>query len=97
MVADSSLYSADHVEKLTEGGVKFMTRVPETISLCKNADSGGGDRSIGSLTESYRGEEYRSEYGGVEQRWLVVYSEEAEELLRGYKGQVRVKKRPRAF
>ncbi|MCS3634875.1 transposase [Salinibacter ruber] len=29
VVADSSLYSADHVEKLTESGVKFVTRVPD--------------------------------------------------------------------
>jgi transposase len=35
VVADSSLYSADHVEKLTESGVKFVTRVPETISEAK--------------------------------------------------------------
>ena len=31
VVADSALYSADHVEKLTESGVKFVSRVPETI------------------------------------------------------------------
>jgi hypothetical protein len=34
-----------------------------------------------SLTEGYRGEECRSEYGDTEQRWLVVYSE-AEERAR---------------
>ena len=34
------------------------------------------------LKEGYRAEECRSEYGGVEQRWLVVHSEEAEERAR---------------
>lgn len=34
------------------------------------------------LKEAYRAEECRSEYGGVEQRWLLVYSEEAEERAR---------------
>jgi Transposase len=34
------------------------------------------------LTGGYRGEACRSEYGGVEQRWLIVYSEEAEERAR---------------
>ena len=92
MVADSSLCSADHVEKLTEGGVKFVARVPETISEAKTRIQEAEIESMGSLTEGYRGEEYRSEYGGVEQRWLVVYSEEAEELLRGYKGRVRVER-----
>jgi transposase len=34
------------------------------------------------LTEGYRAEECRSEYGDAEQRWLVVYSEQAEERAR---------------
>jgi Transposase len=34
------------------------------------------------LTDGYRAEECRSEYGGTEQRWLVIYSEEAEERAR---------------
>ncbi|WP_263842084.1 hypothetical protein [Salinibacter sp.] len=34
------------------------------------------------LADGYRAEEHCSEYGGVEQRWLVVYSEEAEERAR---------------
>ena len=87
VVADSSLYSADHVEKLTEGGVKFVTRVPGTISEAKTRIQEAEIESMDSLTEGYRGEEYRSKYGGVEQRWLVVYwlvvySEEAEDRAR---------------
>ncbi|MCS3634867.1 transposase [Salinibacter ruber] len=80
VVADSALYSSDHVEKLTESGVKFVTRVPETISEAKieSMEPLTGE----SLTEGYRAEECRSEYGDVEQRWLVVYSEEAEERAR---------------
>ncbi len=35
VVADSALYSKEHVRKLTEGGVKFVTRVPKTISEAK--------------------------------------------------------------
>ena len=62
VVADSSLYSADHVEKLTEGGVKFVTRVPETISGAKTRIQEAEIESMGSLTEGYRGEEYRSEW-----------------------------------
>jgi len=82
VVADSALYSADHVEKLTESGVKFVTRVPETISEAKTRIQEAEIESMDSLTEGYRGEECRSEYGGVEQRWLLVYSEEAEERAR---------------
>jgi len=79
VVADSSLYSADHVEKLTESGVKFVTRVPETISEAKTRIQEAEIESMEPLTDGYRAEECRSEYGDTEQRWLVVYSEEAEE------------------
>jgi len=82
VVADSSLYSADHVEELTESGVKFVTRVPETISEAKRRIQEAEIESMDSLTEGYCEEECRSEYGGVEQRWLVVYSEEAEKRAR---------------
>ena len=68
VVADSSLYSADHVEELTESGVKFVTRVPETISEAKRRIQEAEIESMDSLTEGYCGEECRSEYGGVEQR-----------------------------
>jgi transposase len=79
VVADSSLYSADHVEKLTESGVKFVTRVPETISEAKSRIQEAEIESMEPLTDGYRAEECRSDYGETEQRWLVVYSEEAEE------------------
>jgi transposase len=82
VVADSSLYSADHVEKLTESGVKFVTRVPETIGEAKTRIQEAEIESMELLKEGYRAEECRSEYGGVEQRWLVVHSEEAEERAR---------------
>jgi transposase len=82
VVADSSLYSADHVEKLTESGVKFVTRVPETISEAKTRIQEAEIESMEPLTEGYRAEERRSEYGDTEQRWLVVYSEEAEKRAR---------------
>ena len=82
VVADSSLYSATHVEKLTESGVKFVTRVPETIGEAKTRIQEAEIELMESLTEGYRAEECRSEYGDTEQRWLVVYSEEAEKRAR---------------
>jgi len=82
VVADSALYSADHVKKLTESGIKFVTRVPETISEAKTRIQETEIESMEPLTGGYRGKTCRSEYGGVEQRWLIVYSEEAEERAR---------------
>jgi transposase len=79
VVADSSLYSADHVKKLTESGVKFVTRVPETIGEAKRRIQETEVESMEPLKEGYHAEEYRSDYGDAEQRWLIVHSEEAEE------------------
>ena len=82
VVADSALYSKDHVRKLTEGGVKFVTRVPKTISEAKTRIREAQIESMEPLTDGYRVKEGRSEHGDTEQRWLVVYSEEAEKRAR---------------
>ena len=82
VVADSSLYSANHVEELTESGVKYVTRVPKTISEAKTRIQEAEIESMEPLKEGYRVKECRSEYGDIEQRWLVVHSEEAEERAR---------------
>ena len=68
VVADSSLYSTDHVEELTESGVKFVTRVPKTISEAKTRIQEAEIESMEPLKEGYRAEECRSEYGDTEQR-----------------------------
>ena len=59
-----------------------VRKIGETISEAKTRIQEAEIESMDSLTEGYRGEECRSEYGGVEQRWLLVYSEEAEERAR---------------
>ena len=82
VVADSALYSADHVKELTDARVKFVTRVPTTIGEAKQRIQEAEITSMEPLTEGYRAEECRSEYGGAEQRWLVVYSEQAERRAR---------------
>ena len=79
VVADSALYRKDHVRKLTEGGVKFVTRVSKTISEAKTRIREAQIESMEPLADGYRAETCRSEYGDVEQRWLVVHSDEAEE------------------
>jgi transposase len=78
VVADSSLYSASHVEDLDNSGVKFITRVPGTLSEAKEIVRETDPAALEPLTEGYEAREHISEYGGVEQRWLVVHSEAAE-------------------
>ncbi len=75
-VADSALYSKSKL--LSSNEYLWLTRVPETIeearALVLQPDSeiewkDGGD--------GYKTLSTRSTYGGIEQRWLLVYSEQA--------------------
>lgn len=82
VVADSALYSADHIRRLHEAGTKFITRVPETISEAKQALRDVDVETMEPLTEGYRSASYNSGYGDIPQRWLIVYSEAAEARAR---------------
>ncbi len=74
IVADSALYTAKTLQDL--GGFPWITRVPETI---------GGTRELilavsGEWLETRPERAYTevgSSYGGVKQRWLVVYTQAA--------------------
>lgn len=79
-VADSALYNRKTLETISSS-MKWITRVPENLSDAKRVL-----QSLDSLKElepGYAGKELISEYGGVKQRWLLVYSEQA--YLRGEK------------
>lgn len=79
VVADSALYSSGHIQDLDEMGTKFITRVPGSISEAKQAVAEADLGAMKSLSDGYRGKAHRSEYGNVKQRWLLVWSEEAEQ------------------
>lgn len=79
VVADSALYSADHVNQLSCNFVKFITRVPETVGVAQQVIQDTDPMELEQLAEGYRARQHRSEYGGVKQRWLVVHSDEASE------------------
>jgi transposase len=79
VVADSALYSADHIRDLDEAGTKFITRVPGTIEEAKQAAREADLEAMKPLADGYRGRSLRSEYGGAPQRWLLVWSEQAEQ------------------
>nr|WP_238360949.1 IS1634 family transposase [Iningainema tapete] len=78
MVADAALYNAKNISSLS--GTRWLCRVPITIGLAKDAISTllSTDFISSSLTGYYYSV-VRSNYGGVEQRWLVVESTERKE------------------
>jgi len=78
MVADAALYNAKNISSLS--GMKWLCRVPLTIGLAKELVSTllSTDFIKSSLT-GYRYAVIKSNYVGVEQRWLVVESSERKE------------------
>lgn len=73
-VADSALYTQETLASISSS-MKWITRVPEQLTMAKQII-----QEIDPLEElepGYTGKEYRSEYANVQQRWLLVRSEQA--------------------
>jgi transposase len=75
-VADSALYSADNLASL--GNLRWLCRVPRTLGEARRALAQTPREEFvqSSLHEGYRIAQIESNYGGVDQRWMVVHSEE---------------------
>jgi transposase len=73
-VADSALYTKETIGDLSSS-MKWVTRVPETLAEAKQTVQYTG--VLEDLEPGYQGKEFKSEYGAVRQRWLLVYSEQA--------------------
>ena len=74
-VADSALYTKESLKELE--GVKWVTRVPETIREAKEHIHALDRDQMTYLGNGYYVKEVESTYGEVAQRWLLVYSEKA--------------------
>jgi transposase len=75
MVMDSAFYSEENITSCSD--VSWITRVPETLKEIKSLYA-TVDRSVFTpLEEGYAIYPYTSTYGGVPQRWLVVFSVQA--------------------
>jgi transposase len=76
LVADSALYSADNLQKLAETQLKWITRVPATLGEAQAVLAQADPQTMAPLREGYRFRVLSSTYGGVAQRWVLVYSEQ---------------------
>ncbi len=74
-MADSALYNADNLPKLAETQLKWITRVPATLGEAQAALAQADPLTLAPLTTGYRYRGLTSTYGGVAQRWVLVYSE----------------------
>jgi transposase len=75
LVADSALYSEENLQKLAKTHMKWITRVPATVSEAQAALAQANPQTMAPLMEGYRYQELTSTYGKVEQRWVLIYSE----------------------
>jgi len=80
-IADAALYTKERL--LQSNDYIWVTRVPESISEAKNLVE-QEDKEISWVEGEggYKTAEYKSVYGGIEQRWLLVFSEQAYERER---------------
>lgn len=74
-VMDSAGYSENSLKALQN--MLWLMRVPETLAEAKHLVKESAQDQMVELEPGYYGQEVRSEYGGVAQRWLVVFSQAA--------------------
>jgi transposase len=75
LVADSALYSEANLQKLAQIHMKWITRVPATVNAAQTVLAQADPQALASLTAGYRYHELTSTYGGIEPRWVLIYSE----------------------
>lgn len=77
-IADSALYTKDKL--LKNNDCIWVTRVPETITEAKKlVEKPDEEISWIEREEEYKTAPFSSSYGGIEQRWLLIFSKQAYE------------------
>ncbi|MEZ9133635.1 IS1634 family transposase [Vibrio breoganii] len=76
-IADAALYTEESITSLDEQQQKFITRVPMTLKLSKQALLNLKPEQLTAIGNGYSGHWIKSDYGNVEQRWLLIKSEQA--------------------
>jgi transposase len=82
LVADSALYTAENLGHLAQSGMKWMTRVPATLNEVHAVLARVTPETMTLLPDGYRYHEEVVTYGGIPQRWIVVYSEARQQRSR---------------
>lgn len=74
-VADSALYREANLQQLAQTAMKWIPRVPATLSEAQAALARVDPQALASLQEGYRDHELTSTYGGMAPRWVRIDSE----------------------
>ena len=76
-IGDAALYVAETIQSLHQQGQLFISRAPQKLKAVRQAISQQHTLSFESLDNGYSGAWLQMNYGDVEQRWLLVSSEQA--------------------
>lgn len=77
MVSDSAGYTGASLKAYEQQGVHWVMSVPGTLKEAKEHLAEADPTTMRGLAEGYHYTPLRSRYAGVEQRWLLIYSEQA--------------------
>jgi transposase len=72
-IGDSAMYTAETLKTLPKE-MKFISRVPENIKMVKDIYNNMESNQLIPIDEKYSYYEYKTEYAGIEQRWIVFFS-----------------------
>jgi transposase len=75
LVADSALYREANLQKLAQTHMKWIRRVPATLSPAQAGLAQANPQILASLKAGYRYDELPSSDGGIEPRWVLIDSE----------------------
>jgi transposase len=76
LVADSALYNAANLHKLAKTSLKWMTRVPATLTAAQAVCAQAPPATMAALPHGSRDAVVTASYGGVAHRWVLCYSEQ---------------------
>ena len=77
LVADAALYVKDTIQELHELTQLFITRVPQKLKESKALINNAPNLDFIEMGNGYSGVWHHSTYGNVEQKWLLILSEQA--------------------
>lgn len=78
-VADAALYNQTSLDELSKSPIKFITRVPSSLKEVKNLFDTIVESDMHEYSDNYKILGFCNEYGGVKQRWVLVFSKAAYE------------------
>lgn len=76
IVMDSAGFSEDTLKEAQD--IRWLTRVPETIAQAKKHVKETLLEEMVEMAPGYHGKEIKCEYAGISQRWLIVFSQAAQ-------------------